>query len=149
MKLSDKIRNIESSKQFKKTILGFSRPKEHSIYAIHDISGLKLRTRLRLNFSHLNEHKFRHNLRIPLTQCAVVVLNQKLQITISCAVNYRLTWDYRPLIKRYTYYKPIFKKLFWKSTSKYFAIWFWKFYIRCKRKYSKTYNWISKSNRTL
>ena len=61
MKLSDEIRIIESSKQFKKTILDFIRPKENSIYAIHDISGLKLLTRLRLNFSHLNEHKFRHN----------------------------------------------------------------------------------------
>ena len=61
MKLSDEIRNIESSKQFKKTILDFIRPKENSIYAMHDISGLKLLTRLKLNFSHLNEHKFRHN----------------------------------------------------------------------------------------
>ena len=61
MKLSDEIRSIESSKQFKETILDFIRPKENSIYAIHDISGLKLLTRLRLNFSHLNEHKFRHN----------------------------------------------------------------------------------------
>ena len=37
------------------------RPKENSIYAILDISGLKLQTRLRLNFSHLNEHKYRDN----------------------------------------------------------------------------------------
>ena len=28
---------------------------------MHHISGLKLLTRLRLNFNHLNEHKFRHN----------------------------------------------------------------------------------------
>ena len=41
LKLGDEIR-IESSKQFKKTILGFIRPTENSIYAIHDISGLKL-----------------------------------------------------------------------------------------------------------
>ena len=34
--------------------------KKNSIYAIHDISGLKLLTRLRLNFSLLNEHKFRY-----------------------------------------------------------------------------------------
>ena len=61
MKLSDEIRSIESSKQFKKTPFDFTRPKENSIYAIHNISGLKLLTRLRLNFSHLNEHKFRHN----------------------------------------------------------------------------------------
>ena len=61
MKLSDEIRSIESLKQFNKTSLDFIRPKENSIYAIHDISGLKLLTHLRLNFSHLNEHKFRHN----------------------------------------------------------------------------------------
>ena len=61
LKLSDKIRTIESSKQFKRTILDFIRPKENSIYAIHDISFLKLLARLRLNFNHLNEHKFRHN----------------------------------------------------------------------------------------
>ena len=51
----------ENSKQFKKTILDFIRTKENSVYAIHDISGLKLLTHLRLNFSHLNEHEFRHN----------------------------------------------------------------------------------------
>ena len=61
LKLSDEIQSIESSKQFKKTILDFIRPKENSIYAIHDISDLKLLTRLRLNFSDLNEHKFQHN----------------------------------------------------------------------------------------
>ena len=67
------IRNIESSKQFKKTILDFIRPKENSICAIHDISGLKLTTRLRLNFSHLNEHNFRHNFKdtiSPMCSCS-------------------------------------------------------------------------------
>ena len=44
---------MESSKHFKKTILHFIRPKENSIYEIHDISGLKLLTHLGLNFSHL------------------------------------------------------------------------------------------------
>ena len=57
LKLGDEIRSIESSKQFKKTILDFIRSKENSIYAIHNILGLKLLTRLRLNFSHLSEHK--------------------------------------------------------------------------------------------
>ena len=61
LKLSGEIRSIESSKQFKKTIVDFIMPKENSIYAIHDISGLKLLRRLRFNFSHLNEHKSRHN----------------------------------------------------------------------------------------
>ena len=61
MKLSDEIRSIESSKQFKKTIVDFIMPKENCIDAIHDISGLKLLTSQRLNFSHLNEHKFWHS----------------------------------------------------------------------------------------
>ena len=33
---------------------------ENSVFAIHDNNGIKLLTRLRLNFSKLNEHKFRH-----------------------------------------------------------------------------------------
>ena len=34
--------------------------KENSIFSIYDPLGVKLLTRLRINFSHLNEHKFRH-----------------------------------------------------------------------------------------
>ena len=35
--------------------------KENSTFSRSDPVGLKLLTRLRLNLSHLNEHKFRHN----------------------------------------------------------------------------------------
>ena len=90
LKLGEEIRSIESSKQFKKTILDFIRPKENSIYALHDISDLKLLTRLRLNFSPLTSINSDTILRITITQCAVVVLSQNLQITISCPVNYTL-----------------------------------------------------------
>ena len=34
---------------------------EKSLFSIHDPTGIKLLARLRLKFSHLNEHKFRHN----------------------------------------------------------------------------------------
>ena len=40
---------------------------------MHDISAHKLLTRLRLNFSHLNEHKFRHNFKDtinPMCSCS-------------------------------------------------------------------------------
>ena len=40
LKLGDEIRSIESWKQFKKIILDFIRPKENSVYAVHDISGV-------------------------------------------------------------------------------------------------------------
>ena len=36
------------------------RKKEKSLFSIHDPLGVKHLTRLRLQFSHLNEHKFRH-----------------------------------------------------------------------------------------
>ena len=35
--------------------------KQKSLFDIHDPSGVKLLSRLRLKSSHLNEHKFRHN----------------------------------------------------------------------------------------
>ena len=34
--------------------------KENLIFSIYDPLGVKLLTRLRLQFSHLNEHNFRH-----------------------------------------------------------------------------------------
>ena len=60
-KLSDKIRNIKLISKFKLTILNFIRPKGNSVFDIHDTSGIKLLSRLKLNFSQLIEHKFRHN----------------------------------------------------------------------------------------
>ena len=41
--------------------------KQKSLFAIHDPAGVKLLSRLRLKFSHLNEHKFRHNFKDPLS----------------------------------------------------------------------------------
>ena len=34
--------------------------KENSLFSVYDSLGVKRLTRLRLQFSHLNEHKFRH-----------------------------------------------------------------------------------------
>ena len=118
---------IEFAKQFKKTILDFIKPKENSIYAIHDISGLKLLTRLRLNFSHLNEHKFRHNFKDtinPMCSCGFEPETTDHYL-LRCKLYTNLRLDL--LNDIYIYYKPIFKKLFWRSTSKCLAIWFWKF----------------------
>ena len=61
--LSEELRKIKSTVQFKTKILKFIRSKKNSIFKIRDIDSIKLLNRLRLHFSHLNEHKFRHNLR--------------------------------------------------------------------------------------
>ena len=52
------IRNAKSINIFKKLII--NEKKENSLFSIYDPLGVKLLTRLRLQFSHLNEHKCRH-----------------------------------------------------------------------------------------
>ena len=57
---------------FKNALLTFIRPKHVDTFGIHNPIGMQLLTRLRLGFSHLNEHKFRHNFREflnPLCKC--------------------------------------------------------------------------------
>ena len=71
---SEEIRNIVSVNKFKETIISFIRRKENSVFAIHGTKGLKLLTCLRLNFNHLNEHKFRHGFKDtidPMCKCGV------------------------------------------------------------------------------
>ena len=54
-------KKFESIKKFKKkTLVKVIRTQENSVW-VSDIYGTKVLTRLRLNFSHLNEHKFRQN----------------------------------------------------------------------------------------
>ena len=68
------IRNSESIDVFKTRLLSFIRPIANHVYNIFDPIGLKLLTRLRLGFSHLNEHRFRHNFQDcmnPLCSCSL------------------------------------------------------------------------------
>ena len=55
------IGNSESFFIFKKNILQFIRPSPNSIFNCHNPKGVKLLTRLRLGFSHLLDHKFKHS----------------------------------------------------------------------------------------
>ena len=61
--LSKETRNIESASKFKKATLSFIMPKEKSVFGIHYTNGIKLLNRLRLNFIHLNYHRFSHGFR--------------------------------------------------------------------------------------
>ena len=54
------------------------RPKCNEAYEVHNSTGLKLLTRLRLGLSHLNNHKFNHNFRDcinPLCSCCLSLEN--------------------------------------------------------------------------
>ena len=60
-KLDSDIKNIDSHAMFRKKLLTFIRPLENVTYGIYDPLGVRLLNRLRLGFSRLREHKFRHN----------------------------------------------------------------------------------------
>ena len=59
--LSHDIKSLPSVISPKKSLLSFVKTSEKSVFAIHDNNGIKLLTRFRLNFNHLNKHKFKHN----------------------------------------------------------------------------------------
>ena len=58
--LDSRIRNLPSISKFKSAILEFLRPKANSTFKLGNDFGVILLTRLRVGFSHLREHKFRH-----------------------------------------------------------------------------------------
>ena len=73
-KLSTDIRNSTSYQQFRKSLLSFIKPTCSSLFSIHHPVGVKLLVRSRLGFSHLHEHKFRHNFHDtlnPLCSCSL------------------------------------------------------------------------------
>ena len=58
--LDPRIRNLPSIDCFKRVILKFTRPSPASTFRVSKHQGIILLTRLRVGFSHLREHKFRH-----------------------------------------------------------------------------------------
>ena len=73
-KLDSDIKNIDSHAMFRKKLLAFIRPLGNDTYGIYDPLGIRLLNRLRLGFSHLREHKFRHNFADtlnPLCSCSL------------------------------------------------------------------------------
>ena len=55
------LRRLNQIKNFNKTPIKIVRKKGNSVFGVSVIYSIKLLTRLRLTYSHLNEHKFRHN----------------------------------------------------------------------------------------
>ena len=62
-KLDTSICQAASYSVFYKALLDFIHPKAKSTIGINDVSDLKLLARFRVGFSHLREHKFKHNFR--------------------------------------------------------------------------------------
>ena len=62
-KLDPDILSSTSYNLFRNTLLKFIRPAQRKTFNINDSVGVKLLTRLRLGFSHLRDHKFKHGFR--------------------------------------------------------------------------------------
>ena len=76
--LDSTIRDSESVAIFKKRLFSFIHPIPSNVYNVFDPIGLKFLTSLRLGFSHLNEHRFRHNFQEcinPLCACSLETEN--------------------------------------------------------------------------
>ena len=73
-KPDEKIKGATSFSLFKVSLIKTSRPHANSTYRSHNPVEIRLLTRLRLDLSHLNEHKFRHNFADcvnPLCPCSI------------------------------------------------------------------------------
>ena len=71
--LADDIKNARSLAAFKSKLLSTIRPLKRTMYGIRDIVGIRRLTKLRVDFSALNEHRFRHNFDCvsPLCLCGI------------------------------------------------------------------------------
>ena len=94
--LGPELKTSISVSKFKKGLHAFIPPKMCPVYKIHDPLGLKLLTRLRVNFSHLREHKFRHN------------FLDALNPLCSCSLEFESTNHYLLRFPFYTHVRKIF-----------------------------------------
>ena len=81
-KLNPEIRRSGSYNIFRKSLLNFIRPSAGKVFNINDTIGIKLITRLCLGFSHLREHKFKHN------------FQDTLNLLCSCSIEVESTSHY-------------------------------------------------------
>ena len=68
------------------------RPTKKSIFDVHDIEGVRLLTRLRVQFSDLREHRFRHRFHCSYFMCfcqTVIEDNEHFLLHCPCYTNYR------------------------------------------------------------
>ena len=59
--LNEELKNSSTLAEFKRKLITRVRPEGNPIYGIANLQGIRLLTKCRLEFSFLNEHKFRHN----------------------------------------------------------------------------------------
>ena len=82
------IRNLPSIASFKRAILKFIHPSPSPTFKIINHQGLILLTRLRVGFSHLREHKFRHgflDIVDPFCSCRTNAIETTEHLLLHCS----------------------------------------------------------------
>ena len=84
-KLNAKIRNLPFAFRFKKSLLIYFKTDKNSVFDVHNPIRINPLNSLRLNFSHLNGHKFCHNFRDTVNSlCLCNTETETVSRTISC-----------------------------------------------------------------
>ena len=87
--LDGRIRDLPSVSTFKKAIFEFFRPKPSPVFGARDNQGVVFLNWLRLGFSHLNEHKFRHGFRDildPFCACRTNSIENSQHFLLHCSI---------------------------------------------------------------
>ena len=87
--LDARIRDLPSVSSFKEAIYEFLRPKPSPVFDANDNQGVIFLNRLRLGFSHLNEHKFRHGFRDtldPFCACRTNSIENSQHFLLHCSI---------------------------------------------------------------
>ena len=86
--LDSRIRNLPSALSFKKAIFEFFKPNSCSVFGAENNQGVIFLNRLRVGFSHLNEHKFRHGFLDtldPLCACRSYAIEDTQHYLLHCS----------------------------------------------------------------
>ena len=67
--LDESIKISPAVSVFKRELMSLIRPQKRSLFGFHDIDGVRLLTHLRVEFSDLREHRFRHNFQCSSPMC--------------------------------------------------------------------------------
>ena len=87
--LDGRIRDLPSVSTFKKAIFEFLRPKPSPVFGARDNKGVVFLNRLRLGFSHLKEHKFRHGFQDtldPFCVCRTNSIENSQHFLLHCSI---------------------------------------------------------------
>ena len=72
-KLSEEIKGLPTVSQFKSKLFLFIRPIKRSVFGISNIHGIKLLTKLRIEFSDLRSPRFEHNFNCVDPRCSCLL----------------------------------------------------------------------------